>query len=178
MEELGRFPQSKSEFTAFMESALSGFVSHARLLLGNLQDAEDVVQDVILKSFENRSGLRHVNKPRQFVHRMISNSCNDLLRKKTRTERSLLHLGNDSASQGQPPADEGIIRKENDRHLHSLMEKLPGDQSLVIRLRLNGDMSFSEIALFTGSPVTTVKSRFAYGMNKLRSMYLTEGGGK
>jgi RNA polymerase sigma-70 factor, ECF subfamily len=50
-----------------------------------------------------------------------------------------------------------------------MLENLPEDQALVIRLRLIEDMSFTDIAEITSSPVTTVKSRFTYGMNKLRS---------
>ena len=42
------------------------------------------------------------------------------------------------------------------------------EQAEIIRIRFYGDKSFREIADILGLPLTTVKSRFAYGMEKVR----------
>ena len=48
------------------------------------------------------------------------------------------------------------------------MALLPDEQSEVIRLRIYGDRQFDEIASICNIPLTTAKSRFRYGIDKLR----------
>lgn len=167
--DIQRFPQSASEFESFVRKGLEGFLRHSFSLLGNIEDAEDVVQDVILKAFRNRSDLGGITKPLNYVHRMISNSCMDLIRRKG-TRETFIRLSLKEPFQGfEEPVESSMILKEEAMCVNIMLENLPADQSLVIRLRLIEEMSFTDIAEITSSPVTTVKSRFSYGMSKLRS---------
>ena len=54
------------------------------------------------------------------------------------------------------------------RHIASLLTEIPDEQAEVIRLRIYGDNSFAEIAEILSIPLPTVKSRFLYGLEKLR----------
>jgi len=167
--DIQQFPQSANEFESFITGQLEGFVRHAFSLLGNIQDAEDVVQDVILKAFRNRSELLHVTRSRNYIHRMISNSCLDLIRKNG-TRETFIRLSLKEPKQGiEMPVETSMILNEDAMRVNIMLENLPENQAVVIRLRLIEEMSFSDIAEITSSPVTTVKSRFTYGMNKLRS---------
>ena len=51
-----------------------------------------------------------------------------------------------------------------------LMRHLPEEQAEVISMRTAQNLSFAEIAEILDIPTTTVKSRFAYGIDKLRKM--------
>jgi RNA polymerase sigma-70 factor, ECF subfamily len=167
--DIQRFPQSANEFESFITARLEGFVRHAFSLLGNIQDSEDVVQDVILKAFRNREELYYVTSPRNYIHRMISNSCMDHIRKKA-TRETFIRLSLNEPKQGiEEPVETSMIMNEEAMRVNIMLGNLPEDQALVIRLRLIEEMSFTDIAEVTFSPVTTVKSRFTYGMNKLRS---------
>jgi RNA polymerase sigma-70 factor (ECF subfamily) len=46
----------------------------------------------------------------------------------------------------------------------------------VIRLRIYGDLPFEAVAQSLGCAVPTVKSRFRYGIQKLRRILEREGG--
>jgi len=167
--DIQQFPQSASEFESFVRNGLEGFIRHAFSHLGNIEDAEDIVQDVLLKAFRNRSELNGITRPLNYVHRMISNSCMDLIRRKE-TRETFIRLSTKEPFQGcEEPVESSMIQKEKAMRVNIMLENIPADQSLVIRLRLVEEMSFADIADITSSPVTTVKSRFSYGMSKLRS---------
>ena len=48
------------------------------------------------------------------------------------------------------------------------LQQIPPEQRDVIMLRTIGNKSFAEIAVIVGTPVATVKSRFRYGIEKIR----------
>ena len=54
------------------------------------------------------------------------------------------------------------------RRIASLLTEIPDEQTEVIRLRIYGDNSFAEVAEILSLPLPTVKSRFLYGLEKLR----------
>ena len=62
-----------------------------------------------------------------------------------------------------------IIAREEFQRIQYLLNSIPEEQAEVIRLRTIDDMSFVEIAELLKLPVTTIKSRFLYGISKLRS---------
>ena len=49
------WPQTRREFEALVDACLDRLVRYAFSRLGNLQDAEDVVQEVFVRSFADRS---------------------------------------------------------------------------------------------------------------------------
>ena len=54
------------------------------------------------------------------------------------------------------------------RLISTLLAGIPEEQAEVIRLRIHGNNSFSDIAAILDIPVTTAKSRFQYGIEKIR----------
>lgn len=54
------------------------------------------------------------------------------------------------------------------RRINTLLHSIPVEQAEVIRMRIHGDRSFVEIADILEIPVTTVKSRFLYGIEKIK----------
>jgi len=51
-----------------------------------------------------------------------------------------------------------------------LLALLPEEQAEVIRLKTSDSLTFARIAELTGSTEATVKSRFRYGIGKLRKL--------
>ena len=54
------------------------------------------------------------------------------------------------------------------RRIARLLKVIPEEQAEVIRLRIYGDNSFMQIAEILSLPLPTVKSRFLYGLEKIR----------
>lgn len=64
------------------------------------------------------------------------------------------------------PQDEG--HGQDLRRIGRLLAQIPESQAEVIRLRIYGNNSFAEIAGILAVPLPTVKSRFIYGLEKIR----------
>jgi RNA polymerase sigma-70 factor, ECF subfamily len=58
---------------------------------------------------------------------------------------------------------------EADERLFRAIAALPAEQRSVISLRLHGDMTFEEIARLEGVSNNTIRSRYRYALDKLRS---------
>ena len=58
--------------------------------------------------------------------------------------------------------------KDEFLRINRLLATLPQEQSETLRLRIYSECTFSEIAEIMQVPVTTAKSRFKYGIEKLR----------
>jgi len=135
--------------------------------LGSRMDAEDVVQEAFLKYFSRSGGP--VGHPQAYLFRMVSNGCANLRRRHPAPE----------PLEGRPlriPAEEEGEREEEQEAreeallIGSLLEKLPPEQAETIRLRTWASLRFTEIAEVLDCPVTTVKSRFSCGIEKLKRL--------
>ena len=67
-------------------------------------------------------------------------------------------------------ASEVLIQIEECKRLNELLKGLSEEQSEVIRLRIFDNLAFVEIASILETPVTTIKSRFKSGIDKLATI--------
>lgn len=99
-----------------------------------------------------------------YLWRAIANRCCDYHRHRRNatlpTERAAA-LADDSGDQE--------LREEYER-IAGLLATLPEEQAEVIRLKTSDSLTFARIAELTGSTEATVKSRFRYGIGKLRKL--------
>ena len=129
----------------------------AALRTGSRSDAEDIVQEAFLKLLTASGEIIH---PRAYLYRCVANACCDLKRRRTFHEP----LRPDQPQEDPDPA----LREEAER-LAARLDHIPPEQAEVIRLHTFASMRFTEIAEVLDIPVTTVKSRFQYGIEKLRN---------
>ncbi len=162
------WPQSIREFEALVEEFQDRLVHFAFCRLGNIQDAEDVVQEVFVRAYADREKLRSITWVGPYLFRMAGNRCTDVLRKQKRAPAPL-----DESSAVAAPAGETSAWEQ--RRIERLLSRLPDREAEVLRLRAFGDLQFAEIAEVVGRPVPTVKSRFRYGIEKLRKILAREG---
>jgi len=150
-----------------IEATQDELVRFAFYRLGNRDDAEDVVQDVYVEAYRDRAKRRLVTHVRPYLFRMVGNRCVDLLRARSRQIGD--PVGEENASLGDD-AFSIVAAREEAEALSRVLESLPPKEAEVIRLRAFSDLSFAEIADALRSPVPTVKSRFRYGLDKLRRL--------
>ena len=130
---------------------------------GSQADAEDIVQDVLLRLFHSDCNLDRIDDVERYLWRAIANRCCDYRHRRNATlptERAAA-LADDSGDQE--------LREEYER-IAGLLATLPEEQAEVIRLKTSDSLTFARIAELTGSTEATVKSRFRYGIGKLRKL--------
>jgi RNA polymerase sigma-70 factor (ECF subfamily) len=166
------WPQTVDEFDAPIEATQDELVNFAFYRLGNHDGAEDVVQDVYMQAFRDRKKRRHITGVRPYPFRTFSNRCIDVLRARSRQSGDPVT--------DEPPSGENafssVAAREQAETPSRLLESISEKEAEVIRLRAFSELSFAEVADAVGSSVPTVKSRFRYGIDKLRRLLCPEGG--
>jgi RNA polymerase sigma-70 factor (ECF subfamily) len=169
------WPQSIREFEALVEALQDRLVHFAFCRLGNIQDAEDVVQEVFVRAYAHREKLKNISWVAPYLFRMAGNRCTDMSRKLKHAAAPLDESGAAEVPDSQNNAFEIVSALKEQRRIEDLLGCLPGREAEVIRLRVFAELSFAEIAVAVGSSVPTVKSRFRYGLEKLRKVVTREG---
>ena len=78
----GPWPQSPEEFARLVEMYLDRLVRYAFRRLGSVEDAEDVVQEVLVRAFADRSKRRRTSGVAPYLYRCVANACTDLARRR------------------------------------------------------------------------------------------------
>ncbi len=164
----------RSEFEHRILPHASAAYSLAHWLLRHPQDAEDALQDGILKAFRAFHDYNGGNAE-AWLLAIVRNTCLTQLERR-RAEGKVVVLADiaqrsDGASAGVPdPApqqDAVIIAEEERRRIRNAVAALPLPFREVLVLREYHDLSYREIADIVGAPVGTVMSRLARGRERL-----------
>jgi RNA polymerase sigma-70 factor (ECF subfamily) len=164
------WPQSSKEFEGLVDAFADRLMSYAFRRLGNIPDAEDVVQDVFVRAFAERSQRRNVLRVGPYLYRMVDNACTDQLRKHKVSVISFDDIRADEIPSGQQTPVEVAAAADEMRRAEELLRSLPTRQAEVIRLRVFDELRLSQIADVLGCSIDTVSSRLRYGLEKLRKI--------
>ncbi len=134
----------------------------------NTDMAEDAVHDVFVAFAENLAGFELTGSLKAYLATCVANRVRDLMRRGRRT--STEPMPNDAVGSDRDEPSGRIICNEELQIISSALAHLPPEQKEVIVLRMYGQLRFKAIAQSTGVSVNTVKGRYRYGLNHLRSM--------
>lgn len=129
---------------------------------GSRADAEDIVQEVFLKMFDSGRDLSHVCNLKSYLYRCVANACADW-------RKGRCDVGGLPADRAAEEETDGAWKEEYER-IDRLLAGIPCEQAEVIRMRCIDGLGFGEIADMLGVPLPTAKSRFRYGIEKLRTI--------
>jgi RNA polymerase sigma-70 factor, ECF subfamily len=160
----------------------------ARWLARSPADAEDVVQEAMLRAWRGYDGFRG-GDIRPWLLTIVRNCWHDAA--KDRRRRAHVPLpGEDSAApwikegdelvhDGPSPEAAALVR-DTGRKLDGVIAALPEEFREVLVLREMEDLSYREIASVTGAPIGTVMSRLSRARALLREAWLgqIEGGAR
>ena len=133
--------------------------------LSSEADAEDVLQETFLKlhSRLQDSEGQEIHNMQSYLFRTLTNICTKWQTNNSRIKTVPLDIKADMADS---PTE---TRNDDDyKRIARLLKEIPEEQAEVIRLRIYGDNSFMQIAEILSLPLSTVKSRFLYGLEKIR----------
>ncbi|HEX4681291.1 MAG TPA: sigma-70 family RNA polymerase sigma factor [Gemmatimonadaceae bacterium] len=143
----------------------------ARNLLRDEHDAQDVVQEAVLRGIRYFDGFRG-GDPRAWLLAIVRNCCHTWHRRRTESGVMVSYTDAESAPQlhdGQT-ADALALQSSERAVIARALDALPIEFREVIVLRELNEMSYKEIATITGVPVGTVMSRLARGRKRLASL--------
>lgn len=135
---------------------------------GSFADSQDIVQEVFIKLYHENGYLNSIKNIKHYLYRSIANACVDYHRKSKKLKFEPIDTATLPSNLQEKEALHNLIQIEEYNRLECLLNGLPEEQSEIIRLRVFDNLSFVEIATILEIPVTTIKSRFKYGIDKLK----------
>lgn len=153
------------DYVAAKGQAMVGF---AYVLTGDLQLAEDIVQDALVKAHRRWVQILVAWDRDAYVRRMIVNSHLDGRRRRSSTEVPVEFRADALAS---PDPDHAAQQAERTQMWRALAE-LPPRQRAVLVLRHYADCDDRAIAELLGCGVSTVRSQASRGLATLRTAWI------
>ncbi len=139
-----------------------------RQMVGNHEDANDLLQEVFIKvyrhagSFEGRSGLY------TWLYRIATNEALGFLRKQKR-RRSYSMDDADNGLANRLEADTWFDGEGARRALAEAIERLPDKQRQVFQLRYFDEMSYKDMSELLGTSVGALKASFHHAVKKVEA---------
>lgn len=133
--------------------------------VGSYEAAQDIVQDVFIRFYENSRRLSAANNVKAYLYKTISNACTDYLRKNAKIQFiAIENLVNELVENEEKQCLSEYLRIEE------ILENLPIDQAEILRLKFIDSLNFVEISDILNVNINTIKSRYKYAINKLRNL--------
>ena len=151
-------------------------------LLGNPHDAEDAVQETMLRAWRQIESFRGEASVKSWLYRIAVNYCTDQLRIRARRPETvsvegLSERGFEPPAQTANPASEMESKDRREAVRHAL-ECLSEEQRVPLILFAQEGMKYEAIAELLGIATGTVKSRIARARIRLIEILNPESGNK
>jgi len=177
---LGRQPEDAHRPTAVPDDARDAefariVAEHARFLyrvahsvLRHAEDAEDAVQDALLKLYRGES-WREMREERAFLARVVWRAAID------RREKRLIGFESEGAEMHLPdlrPTPERAAADSDERALlHELIDELPAELRETLLLSAIEELNSREVGEVMGVPEGTVRTRLMRARTELRASF-------
>lgn len=146
----------------------------ARWLSRSAADAEDIVQDAMLRAFRSYDGFKG-GDAKPWLLAIVRNCWRDAAADRRRRRHEPLPDEHEKPLPADGPDPEGLaVRASEGRKLDRAIASLPEEFREVLILREMEDLSYREIADVTGALMGTVMSRLARARAMLRQRWLAE----
>jgi RNA polymerase sigma-70 factor (ECF subfamily) len=157
----------EAAFRLLVERHIDRAFAIALRIVGSRADAEDVVQDTMLKVWTHRGKWQHGRaKFSTWLYRVITNRCIDLHRMPRTDSVDAVPEPIDA----QPDVVSAMQRDEVTLMLEKAMQRLPEQQRVAVILSYHENMSNGEIAEVMETTVAAVESLLKRGRQQLRDL--------
>jgi RNA polymerase sigma-70 factor (ECF subfamily) len=145
-------------------------------LTRNPTDAEDLVQDTVLRAYRGFSGFQEGTNLKAWLYRILTNGYINTYRKKQREPQVVSgpddldewYLFDRLGSQRtEDSAEDEVLGKIPDADVKAALESLPANFRLPVLLADVEGFSYKEIARIMDTPIGTVMSRLHRGRKAL-----------
>ncbi len=137
--------------------------------------SEDLFQDVFVKVIKILKSDGYVEQGKfiswvmQITHNMIMDYfriSNQMPKNRDTEDFSVFSMMQSDCLS----VEDNIINEDIASDLKNLIEKLPENQKIVLKMRIYDDLSFKEIAEITGSSINTVLGNMRYAVKRMKKL--------
>lgn len=145
---------------------------HIRRMVGNHEDADDVLQDVLVKAWKGLKKFRGDAKLSTWLYRIATNETLTFLERRNRRHTTSIDT-DDNYLDEQLKAESYVDGDVVVQKLSKALEVLPEKQRLVFNMRYYDELSYNEISEIVGTSVGALKASFHHAVTKIEK-YLSE----
>lgn len=138
-------------------------------MLEDRDDAEDAVQETLIRLWNLRDNLEKYNSLTALAITVIKNHCIDKIRLRDRNEPIEDELYR-RAGPDNPYLQ--LERKNSEEVLKAIIEGLPALQKAIIKMKDIEEYELSEIAEITGTNIEAVRVNLSRARKKVREEYI------
>lgn len=154
------------EFETLLAPNLPSAMAYARAIIGNRHDAEDAVQDAVLKGMQAFGNFRATQPFKPWWLTILRNTCKDRLRYSRRWLRTLQGwVQSFYHADAETSSHEDVVRT---------LQRLPHLQREILELKYLTGSTYAEIAEILGIPQGTVMSRLHSARHQFATLYQKE----
>ena len=143
---------SRADYGRVLEPMLRQAAGYARSILRNRMDAEDAVQQAVLRGLERLESYDPARPFKGWWFTVLRNCCMDLLNDRRQNPQYY-------PSQDETQLEHLVASEPDWSALDRAFEVLTSKHQEIIRLRYFADLSYAEISEALAIPVGTVMSR-------------------
>jgi RNA polymerase sigma-70 factor (sigma-E family) len=168
---------TREEFDRFVTDVTAGFLRTAYLMTWDLGEAENLVQETLLRTALRWPTIRGMDHPRAYVRRILINLAIDSsVERSSRAKAEIISSGDDDALARlvDREGEAQLLQIEARSEIFDLLAGLPLRQRAVIVLRYFDDLSEADIAAQLDWPIGTVKSTASRALEALQQKLYTQ----
>ncbi|MEL7020118.1 MAG: sigma-70 family RNA polymerase sigma factor [Bacteroidota bacterium] len=145
---------------------------HIRRMVTQHEDANDVVQNCLIKVYRSIDKFKGDSKLYTWLYRIATNEAITFLNKKKRVSVASIDDEQAATPAQQLQADVYFDGNEAQRQLQLAIQQLPKKQRAVFNLRYFDEMTYADIAAITGTSVGGLKASYHHAVKKVEAFIL------
>lgn len=155
---------SHGAYASLMQRHWAGVHRVVRRMLRDEDAAQDVAQQAFIRGWESIGTLRTPSRFRSWIFAIALNLGRNALRTRNRHN----HVDMDNVVLAAPAVEDMGEATERRDWLRGALKDLPERQRTVVTLRIEGELSFREIADATGGTEGAARVNFCYALKTLK----------
>ena len=143
---------------------------HARRMLGDYDDAHEIVQQVLLVMYNKLNTFNFNSSLYTWIYKITSTRSLNLIRK--RSLKNIFTFSSDETvrNRGYENIIQDLESKERFLTMEKNMQKLPVKQREVFILRNFDDLSYEEISKLTGKSIGALKANYFHAFKRIKEL--------
>ncbi|MEC0333182.1 RNA polymerase sigma factor [Paenibacillus macerans] len=162
-----------NKYVHIVEAFQTPMYRYRSRMLGNRQEAEDAVQDILVKAFEKIDMYEPTDSFSSWLYRIAHYHCLNLLRKRGVQRKFQRWFLQDTVAES---AEQTITSRLFGEPLSSAITSLSAEERSLLILRVLEEKSFAEIGEISGKSAEAVKKKYGRLKLKLQKLMERKGG--
>jgi len=161
---------SRADFNELVHALSRKMYGIAFRILGNQEEAEDAVQEVLIKLWNMGDRLNEYSSKEALVSTMIKNHSIDQIRKRKSKIETEVEKAELKINTGFTPHEE-LENRESGDIIRKIINALPEALMNIVIYRDIDDLSYEEIAAKTGQNVNALRVSLSRARKQIRDEY-------